>query len=253
MSLARIVLVEDDGEVRRRFSDLLDKEPGFTVVGAFGLGAPARRFIAEEDFDVLLIDLGLPDDDGRELIRLCTRIRPSAEIVVVTVFADSDRVFSCLEAGATGYVLKDEMPAGIVGSVRMVLSGGSPVSPSIARRLLARLGRPRRAAGPSSTLHPAAPAQAIVARDGNGLPPGAPAAKARAAFIGGAAEEMLSAREREILELVAKGFSSAEIGSVLSVSPHTVATHVKNIYRKLSVHSRTEAVYEARGLGLLGP
>jgi DNA-binding NarL/FixJ family response regulator len=252
MSLARIVLVEDDGDVRRRFADLLGKEPGFVVAGAFGLGAPARRFIEQEPFDVLLIDLGLPDDDGRDLIRLCTRVRPSAEIVVVTVFADSDRVFSSLEAGATGYVLKDEMPAGIVGSVRMVLSGGSPVSPSIARRLLARLGQTQRPAALSSTLRAMAPSQAIVARDG-AVPAAVPAAKHRTAGAGGAAEEALSAREREILELVAKGLSSAEIGTVLSVSPHTVATHVKNIYRKLSVHSRTEAVYEARGLGLLRP
>ena len=84
MSLARIVLVEDDGEVRRRFADLLDKEPGFTVVGAFGLGAPARRFIEQESFDVLLIDLGLPDDDGRELIRFYGRLAvagPTAAIV----------------------------------------------------------------------------------------------------------------------------------------------------------------------------
>ena len=167
MSLARIVLVEDDGEVRRRFGDLLDKEPGFTVVGAFGLGAPARRFIEQEEFDVLLIDLGLPDDDGRELIRLSTRVRPSAEIVVVTVFADSDRVFSCLEAGATGYVLKDEMPAGIVGSVRMVLSGGSPVSPSIARRLLSRLGQARQPKALSSALRSSSPSQAILTREMN--------------------------------------------------------------------------------------
>jgi DNA-binding NarL/FixJ family response regulator len=253
MSLARIVLVEDDGEVRRRFADLLDNEPGFTVVGSFGLGAPARRFIEREEFEVLLIDLGLPDDDGRDLIRLCTRVRPSAEIVVVTVFADSDRVFSCLEAGATGYVLKDEMPAGIVGSVRMVLSGGSPVSPSIARRLLSRLGQARLPTVLSSALRSSSPSQSILTRDGEGARSVVPPAKQRTTQAGGAADEALSGREREILELVAKGLSSAEIGKVLSVSPHTVATHVKNIYRKLSVHSRTEAVYEARGLGLLRP
>jgi DNA-binding NarL/FixJ family response regulator len=251
MSLARIVLVEDDGEVRRRFADLLSNEPGFQIVGAFGLAAPAREFILQEPFEVLLIDLGLPDDDGLELIRLCTRVRPSVEIVVVTVFADSDRVFSCLEAGATGYVLKDEMPAGIVGSVRMVLSGGSPVSPSIARRLLTRLGQARQPSGLSAALQSTTPSQAIMARDAPALSAGVSHGKGRGGAASGHTEETLSAREREILELVAKGLSSAEIGTVLSVSPHTVGTHVKNIYRKLSVHSRTEAVYEARGLGLL--
>jgi DNA-binding NarL/FixJ family response regulator len=237
MSATRILLVEDDDDVRGRFGDLLGAESDFRIAGAFGKAAVARDFIERNPIDVMLVDLGLPDGDGLSLIRQCAAVQPSCEIAVVTMFADSERVFACLEAGATGYVLKDEIPAGIVGSVRMLLAGGSPVSPSIARRLLARLGRK-------------SPAQREPVR------PALHAAQARAstsakAAPAGMAEESLTARETEILELVAKGLSVAEIGNLLAVSPHTVVTHVKNIYRKLSVHSRTEAVYEARGLGLL--
>lgn len=241
MSATRIVLVEDDGEVRSRFAHLLGAEPGFEIAGEFGNVAGARSWLHANPADVLLVDLGLPDEDGLELIRLCTRLQPACEIAVVTMFADSDRVFACLEAGATGYILKDEIPAGIVGSVRMLLSGGSPVSPSIARRLLARLGGSRTTAAAAS-ITPAGPTTAARgqpgAADGRRWPPDA-------------AGESLSIREVEILELVAKGLSVREIGLLLAVSPHTVGTHVKNIYRKLSVHSRTEAVFEARGMGLL--
>jgi len=229
MSATRIVLVEDDDDVRDRFAQLLGAEPDFEIVGQFRDIGSARAWLLAQPVDVLLADLGLPDGNGIELVRLCARLQPACEIAVVTLFADSDSVFACLEAGATGYILKDEMPAGIVGSVRMLLSGGSPVSPSIARRLLARLGPPRRPAREAT----AAP----VRRKGT-----------QAGYAG---EEKLSTREVEILELVAKGLSVREIGALLGVSLHTVGTHVKNIYRKLSVHSRTEAVFEARGMGLL--
>jgi DNA-binding NarL/FixJ family response regulator len=236
MSATRIVLVEDDGDVRGRFADLLGAEPDFRMVGAFGEATGARAFILTEPIDVLLVDLGLPDGDGLSLIRLCAGAQPACEIVVVTMFADSERVFACLEAGATGYLLKDEIPAGIAGSVRMLLAGGSPVSPSIARRLLSRLGGSR--------------APDRIPTSGRGMAP-AQSAPPRKAGAGPVADESLSPRELEILELVAKGLGVAQIGVLLVVSPHTVGTHVKNIYRKLSVHSRTEAVFEARGLGLL--
>jgi len=158
MSATRIVLVEDDDDVRHRFAALLGAEPDFEIAGQFGAIRSARAWLLAgppqmhqadahpangHRFDVLLADLGLPDGNGIELVRLCARLQPRCEIAVVTLFADSDSVFASLEAGATGYILKDEMPAGIVASVRMLLAGGSPVSPSIARRLLSRLA-PRR-------------------------------------------------------------------------------------------------------------
>jgi DNA-binding NarL/FixJ family response regulator len=237
MSDTRIVLVEDDPEVRSRFAQLLGAEPGFSIVGSFGDVESARGFLLRARADVLLVDLGLPDGDGITLIRLCAGLQPACETAVVTVFSDSERVFACLEAGATGYILKDEMPAGLVESVRMLLEGRSPVSPSIARRVLSRFGGGAQAKGASAE-----------SRGGAGV--GSAGAGRRPAAEGPAAES-LSPREIEILELVAKGLSVIEIARLLSLSVHTVGTHVKNIYRKLSVHSRTEALFEARGLGLL--
>lgn len=222
------MLVEDDPIVLDRFVALLSSEPDFRIVGAFSDGASARAFFHQSACDVLLIDLGLPDDDGIALIRLCATLHPACEVMVVTVFSDSERLFASLEAGAIGYVLKDEMPATIVQSVRIVLAGGSPLSPSIARRVLRRMGPgqelgrdPRSNAVPSGGPDPASP------------------------------KALLTPRELEILNLAAKGLTVAAIGEVLGLSPLTVVTHVKNLYRKLAVHSRSEAVFEARELGLL--
>jgi DNA-binding NarL/FixJ family response regulator len=237
MAQTRIVLVEDDPEVRSRFAQLLGAEPGFSIAGSFGDVETARAFLLHTPVDVLLVDLGLPDGDGISLIRLCAGYQPACETAVVTVFSDSERVFACLEAGATGYILKDEMPAGIVESVRMLLEGRSPVSPSIARRVLSRFGGGAQAPGGSADSKPGG-----AVRSGR---------TGRRPAVEGAPSESLSPREIEILELVAKGLSVNEIARLLSLSSHTVGTHVKNIYRKLSVHSRTEALFEARGLGLL--
>lgn len=226
--MIRIVLVEDDPIVLGRFVALLSTEPDFCMVGAFGEVGTARAFLQRCACDVLLVDLGLPDEDGTSLIHLCATLHPACEVVVVTVFADSERVFACLLAGASGYVLKDEMPGDIVQSVRTVLAGGSPLSPSIARRVLDRLGAGRNRAQDRVAL----PAPACGPNTEARLSP-------------------LTPREVEILGLAAKGLGVASIGGVLGLSPLTVGTHVKNLYRKLAVHSRSEAVFEARELGLL--
>ncbi len=230
MTATRIVLVEDDREVRWHFGSLISAEPDFEMVAEFGDATSALAYVAAHPIDVLLVDLGLPDRDGIEVVRLCAKLQPNSERVVVTVFGDDARLFASLEAGATGYVLKDDMPSDIVACVRMVRDGGSPVSPSIARRLLGRFAARRQTPGYAApTVVPTA------------APDGPPA-------TGG---ENLSPREVEILSLIAKGPSIAEIAALLQLSPDTVGTHVKNIYRKLAVHTRTEAVFEGRSLGLL--
>lgn len=139
------------------------------------------------------------------------------------MFADDEHVLGSIEAGATGYLLKDASAARIAAAIHEVHAGGSPISPSIARRVLARFrGGPAAAAvaGPAVAVAPAEPSP-------------------------------LSERETELLRLIAKGFSFDAVAEPLSISPHTVVTHVKNIYRKLAVHSRGEAVHEARQMGLL--
>jgi DNA-binding NarL/FixJ family response regulator len=166
---------------------------------------------------VLLVDLGLPDGSGIELIREVSRRHPATDIMVVSVFGDEEHVLASIEAGATGYILKDSLPEEFVALIAQLRAGGSPISPLIARRLLKR------------------------------FVPGPVAASSIAALP----EAALSARESEVLGLIAKGFNFAEIARLLSVSPHTVTAHVKKIYHKLAVHSRGEAVYEATRMGLL--
>lgn len=171
-----------------------------------GAGAP----------NVLLVDLGLPDGSGLTVIARAKRLYPDCEIMVVSVFGDEDHVVAAIEAGASGYLLKDTLRESFLGTIRELLTGGSPISPSIARILL------NRARAPGS-----APARPSV----SGID--------------------LAERESQILGLVSKGFNFNEISGLLGVSPNTVKTHIYRIYRKLAVHSRGEAVFEARKLGLL--
>jgi DNA-binding NarL/FixJ family response regulator len=220
-----IIIVEDEPEFRRRFAQIIDSEPTMRLAGVAANKREAQALIDREDFDVMLIDLGLPDGTGIDLIRNVSQRKPDVDIMVVTVFGDEQHVVSSIEAGATGYILKDSTPADVISCIRLLRAGGSPVSPVVARSVL-RAIRSRMGGTPSNS---------------NTLPP-------RSA---NAENNPLSARETEILQLLAKGMSFNEIGEILGISPHTVTAHIKKIYRKLAVHSRGEAVYEASQMGLL--
>ena len=212
-----VLLVEDDAEVQRRFRDSISAAPSMAVVGCSSTKRDAQQLIETLKFDVMVIDLGLPDGNGIDLIRLANRLHPSSDIMVITVYGDEQHVVSSIEAGATGYILKEAESDDITGQIRLLRGGGSPVSPSVARSVL-------RALQNHTT--------------GSGIVPNAEPSP-------------LSARETEILHLLAKGMSFNEIGEILTISPHTVTAHIKKIYRKLQVHSRGEAVYEASQMGLL--
>jgi DNA-binding NarL/FixJ family response regulator len=214
-----IIIVEDEPEFRRRFVQIIENEPSMTLVGVAANKREAQAIIDRESFDVMLIDLGLPDGSGIDLIRHVSQKKPDVDIMVVTVFGDEQHVVSSIEAGATGYILKDSAPADVISCIRLLRAGGSPVSPVVARSVL----------------------RAIRNRMGTTAPTRAP----------GSEQNPLSARETEILQLLAKGMSFNEIGEILGISPHTVTAHIKKIYRKLAVHSRGEAVYEATQMGLL--
>jgi DNA-binding NarL/FixJ family response regulator len=214
-----ILIVEDEPEFRRRFTQIIENEPSMRLVGVASNKRDAQSLIEREEFDVLLIDLGLPDGNGTELIRAVSQRRPDTDIMVVTVFGDEQHVVSAIEAGATGYILKDSTPADVISCIKLLRAGGSPVSPVVARSVLRAI---RNRMGGTSTRSPTAPEN-----------------------------NPLSARETEILQLLAKGMSFNEIGEILGISPHTVTAHIKKIYRKLAVHSRGEAVYEATQMGLL--
>ncbi len=220
-----IIIVEDEPEFRRRFAQIIDSEPTMRLAGVAANKREAQILIDREEFDVMLIDLGLPDGTGIDLIRSVSQRKPDVDIMVVTVFGDEQHVVSSIEAGATGYILKDSTPADVISCIRLLRAGGSPVSPVVARSVL----------------------RAIRSRMG-GTGTGGAVAPARSS---NAENNPLSARETEILQLLAKGMSFNEIGEILGISPHTVTAHIKKIYRKLAVHSRGEAVYEASQMGLL--
>lgn len=214
--VTKVMIVEDDQSFLNRFCRIIAASPGFELFAAVRDGAAARDSLAHGAPDVLLIDLGLPDVSGIDIIRTTAALHPDTDIMVVTVFGDEQHVIASIEAGATGYLLKDSLPEEFIDSIKELRAGGSPISPIIARQLMIRL-RP--------------PTHALACVDG-------PRAE-------------LSARESETLSLIAKGFSFAEIARLLQISPHTVTTYVKKIYQKLAVHSRGEAVYEASKMGLL--
>lgn len=174
--------------------------------------------------DVLVVDLGLPDGSGIEIIGEANARWPGCAIMVATTFADERHVIASIEAGASGYLLKDSPLPTIAQDIRVLHGGGSPISPRIARQVLMRF-RPDdkpAAEGPSDA----------EAADKSGVP-------------------SLSEREKETLQLITRGFSFEEIAELMGVSRNTVLTFVRRIYAKLEVRSKTEAVFEARAYGLL--
>jgi len=213
MDPVSVLIVEDDERFRAAFASVVSGAPDLHLVGTASDLPQGLLLLRELKPNVLLVDLGLPSGSGIELIRYAHGHLPTTDVMVVTVFGDEPHVMASLEAGATGYLLKDTHPADLAEQIRTLHAGGSPISPVIARRLLLRL-----AADPAPTL------------DGDAL---------------------LSPQERQVLTYSAKGFSFEEIARMLGVSRHTVMTYVKRSYRKLQVHSKTEAIYEARKLGLV--
>jgi DNA-binding NarL/FixJ family response regulator len=214
----RILIVEDEPEFLRRFATAVAEDAALSLVAAVANGADGIAMLDQHQPDVLLIDLGLPDIKGAAVIRHAAARHPDCDVLVVTMFDDDEHVVEALEAGATGYLLKDASPERIVRSIHELREGGAPINPGIARRILARF---RLASRPPPLAEPA--------------PEASP----------------LTARETELLRLTAKGLTFESIGELLDISPHTVVSHVKKIYRKLAVHSRAEAVFEASQLGLL--
>jgi len=214
-----VILVEDDDHTRERLARAIAGHPQLRLLGTGASCEEGRALLARLQPDVLITDLGLPDGSGIELIGEARRRHPDLLALVITIFGDESHVVAAIEAGAMGYLLKDGTADYIGSSILEMIAGGSPISPPIARHLLRR-------------FRPGEPAAADPSADA-------------------AATPRLSDREREVLTLIVKGFSYAEIASLLGVSAHTVTTHVRGIYKKLEVHSRGEAVYEALALGIV--
>lgn len=233
----RVLIVEDDSQTREFFAASVMRSDELALAASVGTVAEARDWLDDpaHRVDVLLADLGLPDGSGLEVIRHARRLHPECEPLVISMFGDEDNVLASIEAGALGYIHKDSTPENIAHTILEMKAGASPISPMIARRVLSKY---------------------LVLRSNQPQvqePRSLDAMKSVAAGAAPPPEErvLLSRREQEVLELIARGFSYVEIARLQAVSVHTVQTHIKNLYSKLAVHSKNEAVFEATRLGLL--
>ena len=223
-----VLVVEDDSRARAFFEASVQRSASLFWLGSAGTVHEALAWMAQATIipDVLLVDLGMPDGSGLDVIREAVARFPGCEPLVISVFGDEENVLASIEAGAVGYIHKDAAPEDIAQTIVEMKAGASPISPMIARRVLAKYRSLQLAGTPAAVATPEAAASS-------------------------AAPSLLSAREHEVLTLIARGFSYAEIARLKGLSVHTVQTHIKNLYGKLAVHSKSEAVFEATRLGLL--
>ena len=210
-----VLLADDQGLVRAGFRMILRAEPDIEVVGEAADGREAVEQARELKPDVVLMDIRMPGLDGIEATRRVTTLDPPARVLVLTTFDLDEYVYESLRAGASAFLLKDAPEQQLVAAVRVVADGGSLFSPSVTCRLIERFAPP------------------------------APRASAELAD--------LTAREQEVLRLVARGRSNAEIASELVVSEHTVKTHVASILQKLELRNRIQVVVLAYESGLVRP
>lgn len=214
MAPFHLALVDDDCLQRQRLTRLL-AAAGMPCEYAASSGAELLAWAGAHALDLLLVDLGLPDGSGTDVIRALHRIRPHCQCLVLTLFADEAHLLPALAAGASGYLLKDVDEDELARHIAHLREGGSPLSPLMARSLLRHWQR----------TQPDPDAEALT--------------------------RALTPREQEVLACVARGFRYSEIATQLGVSATTVQTHVRSVYAKLGVHTKTEAVFEARQAGLL--
>jgi DNA-binding NarL/FixJ family response regulator len=230
--MIRVAIIEDDPLVHATLRDAILCDDAIQAVGLASSLADGHELVTRGGYDVLICDLGLPDGDGTMLVSQSAVLHPCSDVLVLTMFADHHKVLAAIRAGARGYLLKDQITTDCIAAIKEVREGGSPISPIIARLLLAELGaKPQETALVPSQALPTG-AVLLPTSDNGGL---------------------LSAREVETLHLLARGFTYAECADLLKISTHTVGTHVKHIYRKLEVSSRAEAVFEAASMGILDP
>ena len=214
----RVLLIDDDPHFRRVIAQELVADLRVSLVAQGSSAREGRRLIALHEFEVMMIDLNLGDGSGFDLIDYMKSVRPAAEAVVISGMEDEQHALHAFELGATGYLLKNSWFGNFPQAVLQVVNGGASITPNLARRLLLKLD------------HTHGDAQAIRV---SGKP------------------DKLSDREKEVLKMVASGYTSAEIGIRLAISCQTVNSHVKNIYRKLQVRTRAQAVSFAGARGLL--
>lgn len=215
VSGCRIIVSEDDDAVRERFVHLIAEWDGGEVVAECATLLETMAAIRTHEIDLLITDLNLPDGNGIEAIGALRALQPGAEAMVISVLADDRTVLDSIEAGASGYLLKDADPVDLVDAINDLMAGRSPISSRIARVLVKRLAE-----------------RAERSATGEDTP-------------------KMTPREMDILWGIAKGFTSDEMASSLGISRQTVPVHIRNIYRKLQVSNRSEAVFEATRQGII--
>ena len=208
-----VTLVEDDADVRGRLSALITEHEQFELLDACGTMEQGLSALSQHKPDILLTDLGLPDGSGIDIIKAIEQQHLDCDAMVISGFQDENLVFKALEAGAKAYILKHDKSQTITDAILAMIDGGAPMSPVIARLMLLKFHT--------------AQVQTIP------LP------------------EALTPRQTKILKLLSQGFSANEVSEKLGITYYTVTTHIKNIYNKLQVNSRSEAIYQAIQQGLI--
>lgn len=209
MQEIKIGIVEDNRGLREDLQEMIGTASGLRLVCAYSNAEDAIKGLAKHAPDVVLMDIHLPFRSGIECTRRLKDQRPELQVLILTVYEDNESIFDALKAGASGYLLKRSSPAEIIAAIRDVFVGGAPMSSQIARQLVKSFQTPE------PTLEP----------------------------VG----EPLSERESEVLGLITKGYSSKEIADKMHVSINTVKTHLRHIYHKLHVRSRSEILLRFRG------
>lgn len=210
----RVAIVEDDTSLRKRFRQQFELYPDMKCVGAFATGeallAALKSWPPSKIPHVVLMDIGLPGMSGIETTAAVKDVSDDIDVLMITVFEDEQRIFLSIQAGAMGYLLKDDAPDEIMDAIRELRAGGAPMSRAIARKVLAAMRQS--VADPRSKEQP---------------------------------EANLTPREIELLQGLVAGESYSKLAERFFISPHTVRTHIKNIYKKLHVHTRATAVRAA--------
>ena len=212
----RVTIFEDNKLVRDALQAILNGTPGYTCSGAFADGNRWEFDIKRSNPDVVLMDIEMPGLNGIEVTQLITEKFPEIKILIQTVFNDSDKIFKALCAGASGYILKNDPPHKYLEAINEVYNGGAPVSATVAKKLLGFFTNKN----------------IILVAPGN-------------------TDYLLSEREKELLKLMVEGHNYKDIAGKAFISYETVRTHVKHIYKKLHVASRSEAVMKAIQQGIL--